>query len=150
MKRIALLLLCLGALNPVVSGQVVVGQTEVQADAEIQAKLEYAGAEHEIVSILIEEGKYAAVLPEFRKILELGLTGKDETLVVYSALTFAKSMTETGQHRTAHEILNSSISQLRERASKYTLLMYKAKYLKDQGRTQEAIEIYRKAQQLPD
>ena len=59
-------------------------------------------------------------------------------------------MTEAGQHRTAHEILNSSISQLRERASKYTLLMYKAKYLKDQGRTQEAIEIYRKAQQLPD
>ena len=87
MKRIALLLLCLGSLNPVVSGQ---------ADAEIQTKLEYAGAEHEIISIFIEEGKYAAILPEFRKILELGLTGKDETLVVYSALTFAESMTEAG------------------------------------------------------
>ncbi len=141
MKRIALLLLCLGSLNPVVSGQ---------ADAEIQTKLEYAGAEHEIISIFIEEGKYAAILPEFRKILELGLTGKDETLVVYSALTFAESMTEAGQHGIAHQILDNSISQLQERASKYTLLMYKAKYLKDQSRTQEAIEIYRKAQRLPD
>ncbi len=148
MKRIVLLLLCLGALNPVVSGQV--GQAEVQADAEIQAKLEYAGAAHEIISILIEKGKYAAALPEFRNILELDLTGDDETLVVHSALTFAESLTEAGQHGTAHQILDSSISQLRERASKYTLLMYKAKYLKDQGRTQEAIEIYRKAQQLPD
>ena len=148
MKRIALLLLCLGSLNPVVPGQV--DQAGVQADAETQAKLEYAGAGHEIISILIAEGKYAAVLPEFRKILELGLTGKDETLVVYSALTFAESMTEAGQHGTAHQILDSSISQLRERASKYTLLMYKAKYLKDQGRTQEAIEIYRKTQQLPE
>ena len=148
MKRIALLLLCLGPLNPVVLGQV--DQAEVQVDAESQAKLEYAGASHEIISILIEEGKYVTVLPEFRKILELGLEGQDETLVVVSALTFAESLTEAGQHGIAQQILDSSISQLRERASKYTLLMYKAKYFKDQGRTQEAIEIYRKAQQLPD
>ena len=144
MKRIALLLLYLGALNPAILGQV------DQADAESQAKLEYAGAAHEIISILIEEGKYAAVFPEFRKILELGLEGRDATLVVVSALAFAESMTGAGQHGIAQQILDSSISGLQERTNKYTLLMYKAKYLKDQGRTQEAIEIYRKAQQLPD
>lgn len=146
MKRIALLLLCLGSLNPLVSGQV--DQAALQSDAEEQSKLEYAGAQYEIVAILMEEGKYEAVISQFRTILKLGL--KDETLVLSSTLDFAVAAIEREQYGVAHQIVDDAVSHLRERAKKYTLLMHKAKFLKDQGKLQEAIEVYQKTQQLRD
>lgn len=148
MKGTALFFLCLGCLNSALPGQV--EQATMSSEADVQSQLEYAGAQHEIISILIEEGKYAPVLTEFHKILELGLTGEDETLLVLSSLKIAQSMVEAEHSRLAHQILDDTVARVEERKSKYTLLMYKAKYLKDQGRTQQAIEIYRKAQQLPD
>ena len=59
-------------------------------------KLEYAATQYEIVSILIEQGKYEAVIPEFRRILKLGL--EDETLVASSALDFAAAAIEREQY----------------------------------------------------
>ena len=77
MKRIALLFLCPGCWNQIVPAQA--DQAALQSEAKIQSKLEYAATQYEIVSILIEQGKYEAVIPEFRRILKLGL--EDETLV---------------------------------------------------------------------
>lgn len=114
------------------------------------SKLRFAAGQHEIVTVLIQDKKFSSVLPEFRKILQLDLQGENETLVVQSAWAIVEQLRETKQFSIAHQILDETLTQTEGRQNKFSLLMLKGKTFKDEGRLQEAIETYRKAQALQD
>jgi hypothetical protein len=77
MKKVVCLIALLLLL---VSGQVAAQNLTRRSSDD--AKLRYAAAQHEIITILINEGQYSRVPVEFQKILDLGFGGAQEELVV--------------------------------------------------------------------
>lgn len=149
MRRFAFLLFFL-ALHLAVWGQTERLAITGEKPRDEVSKLRFAASQYPIVEILVEEGKYHQVLPEFRKILKLGLKGEHETLVVQSAWLLMEKLAEKGQYSVAHQMINETLNQSQERENKFSLLMFKGKLFKDEGRLEEAIQVYRKAQELKD
>jgi tetratricopeptide (TPR) repeat protein len=116
----------------------------------VEAKLRFAAAQHEIISILINEGQYDRVLPEFEKILELGLTGEQEQLVVKEVWSIVTALTEAGQYDSAHRLLDEALAKVAQQDNRFALLMLKGKVYKQEGRLREALGTYRQAQQLQE
>lgn len=114
------------------------------------SKLNFAATQHEIISILFKEEKYSEVLPEYRKILSLGLKGENETRVVQEAYWIVEQLRQAKKHSVAHQIVEETLARTSARENKFTLMMIKGKILKDEGRLDEAIELYRKAQEFQD
>lgn len=149
MRRFTFLLL-FWALNLAVWGQTERLAITGEKPRDEVSKLRFAASQHPIVEILIEEGKYDQVLPEFRKILKLGLKGENEKLVVQSTWWLVERLRQKGQYSIAHQMLNETLNRSQERENKFSLLMLKGKLFKDEGRLQEAVQVYRKAQELKD
>ena len=119
----------------------------VVTDSE-DAKLRFASAQHEIISILLQEQRYDAVMPELKKLLALNLKGVNERLLVQSIWLFADQLVAAGQFALAHEAIDSALSKVAEDGNKFTLLMLKGKIYKEQGMLKEALDLYRSAQEL--
>jgi tetratricopeptide (TPR) repeat protein len=112
-----------------------------------KTKLRIAGSQYEIIELLMQQHDYSQVLGEYRKILALNL--EDEKSVVQATKLIAVDrLSPAGQYSLAMQIINETLNTVRLSESKFYLLMAKAKVLKDQGKLQEAIEIYRKAQEF--
>lgn len=118
------------------------------AESSIEAKLRFAATQHEIISILIKEGQFDRVLPEFVRILELGFVGPDEELVVKETWSIVSSLTGAKQYDLAHMVADEALKQTAQVNSRFTLLMLKGKLYKHEGRLSEALSTYRKAQQI--
>jgi len=100
---------------------------------------------------LLKQQEYSQVLPEFRKILELNLTGSNEQNVVKSAWIIVENLRTARQFALAEQIVEGTLAQTKQNKNKFDLLMLKGKICQDQGRLQEAKQAYRRAQQLtPD
>jgi len=112
------------------------------------ARLRFAAAQHEIISILITEQQFDRILSEYQKILDLGFSGSNEELVVKEAWSIARSLAELNQFRLAYRVLDATLQSVTERESGFALLMFKGKLLKQEGRTNEALAVYRQAQSL--
>ncbi len=111
------------------------------------AKLRIAASQYEIIELLMQKHDYSQILGEYRKILALNL--EDEKLVVQATKLIAVDrLCTAGQYSLATQIINEALSTVRLSESKFFLMMAKGKVLKDQGKLQEAIEIFRKAQQF--
>jgi len=111
------------------------------------AKLRIAASQYEIIELLMQKHDYSQILGEYRKILALNL--EDEKLVVQATKLIAVDrLCTAGQYSLATQIINEALSTVRLSDSKFFLMMAKGKVLKDQGKLQEAIEIFRKAQQF--
>ena len=111
------------------------------------AKLRIAASQYEIIELLMQKHDYSQILGEYRKILALNL--EDEKLVVQATKLIAVDrLCTAGQYSLATQIINEALSTARLSDSKFFLMMAKGKVLKDQGKLQEAIEIFRKAQQF--
>ena len=119
----------------------------VVTDSE-EAKLRFASAQHEIISILLQEQRYDAVMPELKKLLALNLKGVNEKLLVQSIWLFADQLVAADQFALAHEAIDSALSKVAEDANEFTLLMLKGKIYKEQGKLKEALDLYRAAQEL--
>ena len=119
----------------------------VVGDGE-EAKLRYASAQHEIISILLQEGKFESVMPELEKILALNLRGENEKLVVQEIWLIADQLIAAGKFELVHKILDSSLPRIKNPGNQFTLQMLKGKIYREQGRLEEAIELYRSAQEL--
>lgn len=121
------------------------------ARAEIReegSKLEYAAAQHEVISILLRSQKYDRVLGEFRKILALGFEGEEEELLVREAWMIVEELRSAGQYSIAEQVVKECLLQIKDPENQFKLLMLQGKISQDQGYFEEAIQIYRKAQQL--
>lgn len=112
------------------------------------AKLRIAESQYEIIQVLVQKHDYSQVLGEYRKILNLDLGLENEERVIKAALMFADALRQVGQYSLATRIIDETLTVVKLSESKFYLMMAKGKILKDQGRLQEAIEVYRKAQQF--
>ena len=117
----------------------------VVADSE-EAKLRYASAQHEIISILLQEGDFDAILSEFEKILALNLRDENEKLVVQEVWIISDKLVPAGQFDLAHKLIDSTFPKIADPGNRFTLQMLKGKIYKEQGLLKEAIELYRSAQ----
>ncbi|MBI4446511.1 MAG: hypothetical protein HY645_11455 [Acidobacteria bacterium] len=142
MSRIGILLIILAVQSISALGMPEPGMSE-QDEA---SKMQFAAGQHEIISLLIQQERYGSVLPEFRKILKLGL--RNEKLVVQEAWIIVEQLRELDQHALALQLIDETVNVARTRQNKFSLLMLKGKVLQDQGRADEAISIYREAQDL--
>jgi tetratricopeptide (TPR) repeat protein len=108
----------------------------------------FAYSQHEIISLLMADGKYSQVLEEFRKILALEFEGDEEKLLVKSAWQIVEGLRQARQFGIAHAIVEETLEITDQAENQFALLMLKAKVFQDEGRRNEAIQTYRKAQQL--
>ena len=115
---------------------------------ENKNKLRYAASQHEILSILIDEGDFEGIIPEFNKILELGLEGDDERLVVKEALIIADRLMRLEQFTVAHEIIDETLEVTHQRDNQFSLMMMKGKIFKEQGQIRKALRAYKEAQKI--
>lgn len=122
----------------------------VAVGSSAEAKLRFAAAQHEIISILIKENQFDRVLPEFRKILGLDLAGEQEQLVVKEVWSIVTGLTDAGQYASAHQLLDEALSYATQQDNRFALLMLKGKLFKQEGRLQEALGTYRQAQQIQE
>ena len=129
---------------------VVTNAQEVTESTDLEAQLRFASSQHEIIKILLDEDRYAEVLPEFWKILDLELTGEDEKPVVQETWLIGEHMSEAGQYDLAHEIVDGALDELETSESQFYLLMLKGKIFQDEGLTEEALAVYREAQLYKD
>ena len=113
-----------------------------------QSKLKVATAQYEVIQLLLEEEQYQKVLGAFREILDLGFEGANERLVVEAAWKLAEELLEAGRYSIAEQIVEETLAQTGDPENRFILLMLLGKIVKSDGRTEETIEIYRKAQQL--
>lgn len=131
----------------------VVGQVAAQnltGQSSEDAKLRYAAAQHEIITILINEGQYDRIPAEFQKILDLGFTGDQEDLVVKEAWAIVTGLMANRQFESAHRIVDEALRKVERSDSRFALIMLKGKLFKQEGRLKDALNAYRQAQQLQE
>jgi tetratricopeptide (TPR) repeat protein len=112
------------------------------------AKLRIAGSQYEIIRVLLRKQEFSQVLPEFRKILGLQLSRENEVLVVRGAWTVVEELRKAGQYSIAHQVVDETLLSSHEVGNRFSLLMLKGKIFQEEGRLEDAIGVYRKAQQL--
>jgi hypothetical protein len=122
-------------------------KVSIVTDGE-DAKLQYASAQHEIISILLQEQRFDAILPELEKMLALNLKGEHEKLMVQSIWVIVDQLVAAGQFSLSHKVIDSALPTVSGPGNEFTLLMLKGKIYKEQGMLKEAIELYRAAQEI--
>jgi tetratricopeptide (TPR) repeat protein len=129
---------------------VVTSAQEVGESPDLETQLRFAASQHEIISILLDDGRYDEVLPEFWKILDLELTEENEKPVVQEAWLIGERLREVGEYTLAHQVVDDSLDELETSDSRFYLLMLQGKIFQDEGLTEEALEAYREAQLYKD
>ncbi len=132
---------------PVASG----APQEISPDSDdLESKLRFAAGQHEIIGILLEQGRFSEILIEYRKILELELKDENEVPVIKEAWYLVEQLRQSEQYSLAHAIVDESLEWLQNRESTFYLLIMRGKIFHDEGRTEEAIDAYREAQEFQD
>ena len=145
MKKVVCILALLLLL---VTGQVA-AQTATTRSSE-DARLRYAAAQHEIITILINEGQYDRVPAEFQKILDLRFGGAQEELVVKETWAIVNGLMAKRQFEPAHRVVDEALRYAVQSESRFALIMLKGKIYKQEGRLKDALNAYRQAQQLQE
>ncbi len=114
----------------------------------IDQKLSIAEQEHEIIKLLIKQGRFDRVLPEMHKILDLNLTGEYEESVAKSAGYIAYLLSENRQYALGYELLDETIARMQLPANTASLLKIKAYLYKSEGKLQKAVETLQRAVEL--
>lgn len=118
------------------------------SDAEIKQMLSIAEAQHEIVKVLIAQGRYDRVLPEMRKILDLKLPEKFESAVAQSASLIANALAENRQASLGHEVINEAQKRMKLNENKASLLKVQAYIYKTEGNLEMALRSLERAVEL--
>ena len=117
-------------------------------EADIKQMLSIAEYEHEIVKVLIAQGRYDRVLPEMRKIYELRLPDKYEGNVAQSASLIANLLVENKQFALAHEVLEEAQRRVKQNENKASLLKIQAYVYKTEGNLDKALKCLERAVDL--
>lgn len=115
---------------------------------DVAAKLREAASQHAIIGIYLDEGRFEAVPGEFRRILDLGLSGENEKLVVQAAWQIVEKLREAKRYSLAHQVVDMTLEQSAGVENRFSLLMLRGKIYQDQKLYPQAIEAVREAQQL--
>jgi tetratricopeptide (TPR) repeat protein len=150
MKKILSRLILAATLLGLTASVKALPQETFAESADVESKLRFAAGQHEIIRILLEQGRFSEILTEYRKILELELQGENEEPVVKEAWFVVERLRQSDQYSLAHAVVDESLGWLRNQESKFYLLIMKGKIFYDEGRTLEAIEAYRRAQEFQD
>lgn len=122
-------------------------QVRLESD-KLSPKLNFAASQHEIIGILIDQGYFDAIPEEFEKILQLGLTGPEEELVVRSAWQIVDRLRDARQFGLAHQVVDETLKRTRANENRFSLLMMRAKIFQDQKLLKQAVQAYKEAQEL--
>ena len=120
---------------------------QITADSDEVSKVRFAGAQHEIIVILMNQGQFQRIPSEFEKIAVLDFAPENEDLLVAEVWTILENLRTLGRHDVALDVIDIALENVSENESRYNLWMFKGKALKDAGRTDEAIDAFRQAQQ---
>jgi len=115
---------------------------------EVAAKLREAASQHAIIGIYLDEGRYESVPDEFQRILDLGLSGANEKLVVQAAWQIVEKLREAKRYGVAHQVVDMTLEQALEVENQFSLLMLRGKIFQDQKLYSQAIQAVREAQRL--
>ncbi|MFH1964991.1 MAG: hypothetical protein ABIJ42_05560, partial [Acidobacteriota bacterium] len=118
------------------------------ADQTEVSKLQYAASQHEIISILIEEGDWSQAVAEFYKILDLDLGVESEGSLTEEAWQITEQLLEAKQFDFSHEIIDSTLERCKLPNNRFTLLILKGKVFKQEGEIKAALDAFRDAQAL--
>jgi tetratricopeptide (TPR) repeat protein len=147
----AILILVLGA-SPVLFArndfQVGRAAAPELSDNDIKQMLSIAEAQHEIVKLLIAQGRLDRILPEMRKIFELRLPEKYDSLVAQSASLIANLLAESKQFALAHDLLDEAQKRMRLNENKASLMKIQAYIYKSEGNLEKALQSLEKAIEL--
>ncbi len=125
----------------------VVNQAASQTDI---SKLQYAASQHEIISILIEEGDWNQAVAEFYKILDLDLDVNSEVSLVEEAWQITEQLLEAKQYDLSHQVIDSTLEKCKLPDNRFTLLILKGKVFKQEGKIKAALDAFREAQSLQE
>ena len=123
------------------------GASGNQADI---GKLQYAASQHEIISILIEEGDWSQAVAEFYKILDLDLEVSAEESLVEEAWQITNQLLEAKQYDFSHQVIDSTLERCKLPDNRFTLLILKGKVFKQEGKIKAALDAFREAQALQE
>ncbi len=118
------------------------------SEQQLEQVMLRAHTQHEILVSLVEQGRYDLVLPEIRKIFALNLPDKEEDKIATSAGIIAKLLVDRKQFALAYKILDEAFARMNKNMDKATVLYIKARFYKDEGKLNEALETLREAQAL--
>ncbi len=117
-------------------------------DSDLKQMLSIAETQHEIVKVLIAQGRYDRVLPEMRKIYELRLPDKYEGAVAQSASLVANLLAESKQFMLGHEVLEEAQRRVKQNDNKASLLKIQAYVYKAEGNLEKALQCLERAVEL--
>ena len=115
---------------------------------QVDQMLLSAGAKHEIVKGLIEQGRFDRVLPEMRMIFALNLPDKEEDKIAQSASIIADMLVTAKQFALAHNVLDEAFARMNRNVDKASVLYIKAHVYASEGKVDKALETYSRAQAL--
>jgi len=119
---------------------------QAQQRSDETAKLKIAASQYEIIELLMQKHEYSQIAGEYRKIITLDLALENEKPLVQATWVIVDGLRQAGQYALGTQMIDEALGAMRLSESKFFLLMAKGKVLKDQGKLQEAIEVFRKAQ----
>ena len=122
--------------------------SKVRSEISLEEKLRVGGSQHEIVTLLIEGGRFREAESAFQEILGLGLSGPQEILLVQSAWKVVEKLRNVYQHSVAHRIVGSTLEQIEQVENRHTLLMLRAKIYQEQRNLSKALETLEQAKAL--
>jgi len=121
---------------------------KIQPEISLEEKLRVGGSQHEIVTVLIEGGRFREAESAFQEILGLGLSGPQEVLLVQSAWKIVEDLRTVHQYTIAHRIVESTLREVEQLENRHTLLMLRAKIYQEQRNIAKALETLEQAKAL--
>ena len=121
---------------------------KIQPEISLEEKLRVGGSQHEIVTVLIEGGRFREAESAFLEILGLGLSGPQEVLLVQSAWKIVEDLRTVYQYTVAHRIVESTLREVGQLENRHTLLMLRAKIYQEQRNIAKALETLEQAKAL--
>ena len=121
---------------------------KIQPEISLEEKLRVGGSQHEIVTVLIEGGRFREAESAFQEILDLGLSGPQEVLLVQSAWKIVEDLRTVYQYTVAHRIVESTLREVGQLENRHTLLMLRAKIYQEQRNIAKALETLEQAKAL--
>lgn len=118
------------------------------SEADLKQMLSIAETQHEIVKVLIAQGRLDRVLPEMKKIYDLRLPDKYEGAVAQSAGLIANLLAESKQYALGHEVLEEAQKRVRQNENKVSLLKIQAYVFKSEGNLEKALQALERAVEL--
>jgi hypothetical protein len=118
------------------------------ADKASADRMAIAQAQHDMLVLLIDQGEFDKVPPEFQKILDLRFTGADEPKVVSEILILSDLLVKKGQAKVSLRLVDMGLGSLKGKDSLVKLYKEKGFLYKTLGQPEKAMEMFEKVKGL--